>query len=219
MTKLRVFIAGAAGHGRVVQDVLQSEDRYEVVGFVAPDDQSIGDLPVLGNDPDIGVLIEKHKLSGFIVAVGDNRLRKRITEAILTDHPQLMLVTGIHRSAVLAKNVEIGAGSVVMAQAVVNPGAAIGRGCIVNTAASIDHDCQINDYVSISPQAAIGGHCTIGAGSFIGINATLIHGINIGNETVIGAGAVVVRSIGDNIVAFGTPAREISKRNNSDTYL
>ena len=44
-------------------------------------------------------------------------------------------------------------------------------------------------------------------GSWIGANAILLPGITIGENTVIGAGSVVTKSIPSNVVAAGNPAR------------
>lgn len=45
---------------------------------------------------------------------------------------------------------------------------------------------------------------------FIGINATLLPGIIIGPNSIIGAGAVVTKSIPPNSIAVGVPAKVIS---------
>lgn len=50
---------------------------------------------------------------------------------------------------------------------------------------------------------------TIGDNVWIGGGATLLPGVRIGNNTVIGAGAVVTRDIPDNVVAGGNPAKII----------
>ena len=60
-----------------------------------------------------------------------------------------------------------------MAGVIVNSDVKIGRGCIINTASSIDHDCVVGDFVHVS----VGAHV---AGTY-----------KIGNESWLGAGAVV----------------------------
>ena len=47
----------------------------------------------------------------------------------------------------------------------------------------------------------------------------VIQEITIGKHTIIGAGAVVFRSIPDQVVAYGTPARVIRPRNIGERYL
>ena len=53
----------------------------------------------------------------------------------------------------------------------------------------------------------------------MGIGAAVNQGISVGDHTVVGAGAVVVRHLGDRLVAVGVPAREIRLREPDERYL
>ena len=50
---------------------------------------------------------------------------------------------------------------------------------------------------------------TIGSNVWIGMNSTILPGVSIGDNTVIGAGSVVTRSIPSGVVAYGSPCRVI----------
>ena len=52
---------------------------------------------------------------------------------------------------------------------------------------------------------------TVGDNVWIGGNVTVCPGVTIGNNSVIGAGAVVTHDIPDNSLAFGVPARVARK--------
>lgn len=52
---------------------------------------------------------------------------------------------------------------------------------------------------------------TIGDNVWLGGNVTVLPGVSIGNNTVIGAGSVVVRDIPDGVVAVGNPCRVVKK--------
>ncbi len=66
---------------------------------------------------------------------------------------------------------------------------------------------------------------TVEAGASIGANATILPGIRIGRNAMVGAGAVVTRSVPPNAIAVGNPARIVGyadtrtsgKVNSSDT--
>lgn len=53
------------------------------------------------------------------------------------------------------------------------------------------------------------GRVTVGNNVFVGANTTILPGVQIGNNVIIGAGSVVTRSIPDNMVAAGNPAKVI----------
>lgn len=52
---------------------------------------------------------------------------------------------------------------------------------------------------------------TIGDNCWIGGNAVILPGVTLGNNVVVGAGAVVTKSFGDNVVIAGNPAKIIKQ--------
>ena len=127
----------------------------------------------------------------MIVATGSNDLReaKLAKLASLGLHPASLL----HPTAVISPSAVISEGCTVLAGAVININASVGIGCIVNTGAVIEHDCVIGDFVNICPRAAMAGHTEIGRKAYLGIGCTIIDDIRVGTETIVGAGAVVIR--------------------------
>jgi len=59
------------------------------------------------------------------------------------------------------------------------------------------------------PDLEITKPITIGNNVYVGNNVIFLPGVTVGNNVVIGAGAVVSRSIPDNSLAVGVPARVI----------
>ena len=58
---------------------------------------------------------------------------------------------------------------------------------------------------------AQGKEIKIGNDVWLGANVTVLSGVTIGNNVIIGAGAVVTKDIPDNSLAVGVPARIIRK--------
>ena len=56
----------------------------------------------------------------------------------------------------------------------------------------------------------------IGNNVWVGANATILPGVTIGDNTVIGAGAVVSRDLPPNVLAMGVPARVIRELGEHD---
>jgi sugar O-acyltransferase (sialic acid O-acetyltransferase NeuD family) len=202
------YLVGAGGHARVIADILV-ESGHPPTAFLddAPKHNRIGDIRVIQ-----GLELPEPNAS-VIVAVGDNFVRATLAARYST------FGVAIHPSAWVSRHAEIGPGSVVMAGAVINAGTRIGAHCIINTCASVDHDCLIDDFAHVAPGATLGGNVHVGSGTMIGLGANVIHGIAIGEHTVIGAGSTVVRDLPSSVVAFGSPARVIRAREIGDRYL
>lgn len=197
----RLAIIGASGHGKVIADIARRIGYSEIVFF--DDDESIhecGGYPVVGKSSEAGTID-----ADVTVGIGNADIRKRIQESV----PEQKLVTLIHPDAVVAEDVVVGEGTVVMAGAVINPGVRIGKGCIINTCSSVDHDCEVGDYVHISVGSHLCGTVSVGSGTWIGAGATVSNNISICSDCMIGAGAVIVKNIDLAGTYMGVPARRI----------
>ena len=73
----------------------------------------------------------------------------------------------------------------------------------------ITHDGGTLIYRQYVPDLEITKPIKIGDYVYIGNNVIILPGVTIGNNVVIGAGAVVSKSIPDNSLAVGVPARVI----------
>ena len=204
--KSNIVILGASGHGKVVADIARL-NGYEQIVFLDDDTskQNNGEYPVVGNISDflrsytVGN-IHKSEYDVF-VAIGNNSIRKQITEQL-----PVQPVTLIHPAAVIDRTAIIGCGSVVMAGAIVNADARIGNGCSINTGASVEHDCVLGDHVHISPGAHIAGTANIGEKTWFGVGSCCVNNVNIAADCVVGAGAVVIDDITESGIYVGCPA-------------
>ena len=205
-----VIIWGAGGHGRVVADIVERQQIYKMLGFVDDEEdlwgRRVDGYPVLGQVLDYRQV--GFSSSQLILAIGSNEVRHQLAESVET--AGLKFATAIHPSAQIGRDVVIGSGTVVMANAVINTGARIGDHVIINTGATVDHDCVIEDFVHVAPGAHLAGNVTVGSGAFVGIGCCAIPGVKIGRWSVIGAGSTVIRDISDYVTAVGTPAASIT---------
>lgn len=217
-----IVIVGSSGHAKVVIDVVEHEGKHRIAGLLdryrTPGEQTLG-YQVLGREEDLLELVVSHRLSGVIVAIGDNFIRSMVAARVGDVCPDLPFVSAIHPNASIAKEVSIGDGTVIMAGVVVNPCCSIGRFCILNTNSSLDHDSIMEDFSSLAPRATTGGNCRIGGHSAISIGAVLSYGVHIGEHSVIGAGSIVLKDLDSFRVAYGTPAAEVRRRSMGDRYL
>jgi sugar O-acyltransferase (sialic acid O-acetyltransferase NeuD family) len=220
--KKNIIIVGSSGHAKIVIDIIEKENKYKIIGLIdKPENynKKILNYNIIGTDNDIPHIIKKHKLFGGIIAVGDNWTRYKVWEKIKSIKPNFNFVNAIHPSAQIAKNVRIGNGTVIMAGAIVNSDSSIGKHCIINTNSSLDHDSVMCDFSSLAPNSATGGNVQIGKFSAICLGANIIHGITIKEQSVIGAGSVVLKDIPEFSVFYGIPAKFIRQRQVGEKYL
>lgn len=217
-----IIIIGSSGHAKVVIDVVERQSQYRIVGLIdafrAVGEETLG-YKVLGAESDLPALASQLAIKGVLVAIGDNHVRARVSAKVAALCPELPFVSAVHPQACIGRDVQIGAGSVVMAGAVVNPGCDIAEGCLINTRASLDHDSVMEAFSSLAPAAATGGNCHLGTGSAVGMGALILQRIRIGRHSVIGAGAVVTQPVAELCVSYGVPASIIRSRQAGDKYL
>ena len=197
-------IIGASGHGKVVADIAKKLGYEEIVFF---DDNP--EVDYCGTYPVVGVTqnIFECNCHAF-VAIGNPGVRSRLMEQL--EQNQKTVPVLVHPNAVVAEDVQLGVGTVVVAGAVVNPGAKIGKGCIINTCSSVDHDCIIGDYVHVSVGTHVAGTVRIGHHTWVGAGATVSNNVNICDNCMIGSGAVVCKDIVEEGTYIGVPARKIN---------
>lgn len=202
----RLIVIGAGGHGKVISEIAYM-NGYEEIFFM--DDTKVyeEDCNIIGTLNDVEHLNPEEY--DFIVAIGDNEIRKLIQKKLIANNFKLVVL--IHPSAVVSTTAGIGRGTVIMANSVVGIGSVIGEGCIINTGATVDHDCKIEDYAHISPGVHLAGGVEIGEKSWIGIGSSIINNLKITNNCILGAGSVIINDISDSGTYVGTPAKLIKK--------
>ena len=208
----RLFILGAGGHGAVVADIALRAG-LNPSGFV--DAFKAGgrllDLPIHAS-------LEGLDAEALVLALGDNYKRQQLLES-LRDQGSFLFPTLIHPSAVVAGSVTIGPGSMIMAGAIIGPNTRVGEFCIVNHRASLDHDSRLADFASLAPGAITGGGVKIGQRSAVSLAAAVKHGVKIGKDTVLGANSYLNKDLGDELIAYGSPAKQIRSRSPGEPYL
>jgi sugar O-acyltransferase (sialic acid O-acetyltransferase NeuD family) len=208
---LRLLILGAGGHAQVVADIAlalaHAGTAIQLVGFLDDDARCWGQFvlgaPVLGptrTAPDC-------PYDAMIAGIGNNALRRQLY--LYWRERNTRFATLVHPAAVVARNVEIGAGTVLCAGAIVNTSSRIGGNVILNTACSVDHHNGIADHAHVAPGARLGGDVQMAEGALIGIGAVILPQRHVGEWAKVGAGAVVTRHVTARQTVAGVPARPL----------
>ena len=211
----KIAILGASGHGKVVAEIAELNGFDEIVFFddawtVNDREAARADFPwqLVGNTESLLTCLRDFEACA--VGIGNNGARWEKLTALKRAGARLTPL--IHPAATVSKYADLGEGSVVMANAVINPFVKIGEACIVNTSSSIDHDCVLEHAVHVCPGANLAGGVEVGSESWVGIGSSVRQYLRIGSAVTVGAGAAVIKDVTDNQTVVGIPARSQSVR-------
>ena len=205
-----IVIVGAGGFGRevawLVEEINTVSPEWRLLGFL--DDMAKGSTvegyPILGPIEHVAELGQRVYLT---CAIGDSRLRKRLVDELA--EPGRRFATLVHPSVLKSAYVSIGEGSTICAGTILTTNISIGRHCLLNLDCKVGHDSTLGDYTSCMPAVNIAGDVIIEQGCYFGLNACVINQKRVGEWSVIGAGAAVVKDIPARSLAVGVPARPI----------
>lgn len=213
MEDLVVF--GAGGLGREVIWQIENTNKkcklYNILGFI--DDtpelggQEINHYPIIGGTEFL--LQYKSKLN-VVICLGNVHDREKVYRT-LEKNPNLKFPNIIADDVKYSDMVKYGKGCIVCNSSILTVNIKLGDFVVIGNACIVGHDAEIDDFVTLYPAVKVSGNVKIGRNTEIGVGTDIIQKKNIGKCTVVGAGAVVVDDIPDDVVAVGVPARVIKK--------
>ena len=201
MSKPGLILIGAGGHARSCIDVIEQQDKYQIVGLVGLAEQKhtqqLGYAVIASDDAldELGKLYQYALITIGQIETAEHRLRLYQQAA----QCGFQLPAIIAPTAHVSRHAVIGAGSIVMHGAIVNAGAKVGNNCIINTRALIEHDTKVEDHSHISTGAILNGNVSVGAGSFVGSGSVIKEGVSIGKGCLVGMGLTVRHKLADDI--------------------
>jgi len=217
-----IVLIGGGNQAHYTIDIIEKEGKYNIVGIIDSIHEVGSDrfgYKILGRQENISQLIEEHNIEGGVISIGDNWSRYYVYNQILELVPTFIFVNAIHPSVIIGNNVNLGVGIVAMAGCIFNPKSQIGNFTFFATRAQVEHDCQIGDFSSISAGSITGGYVKLGKFSAITLGVTVIDRLEIGENTVIGSGSLVTKSLPDNVLAYGFPAKVMRNRVKGEKFL
>jgi sugar O-acyltransferase (sialic acid O-acetyltransferase NeuD family) len=208
--KSLIIVCGGGFSREVIWLARECCDEWNVIGVLddtpALQGTKLSDVPVLGCIDEW----QRFNDASFVVALGSPRYRKSIVDRMELKG-KVSFVTLIHPSVKYSQYVSISEGCIITAGCVLTTQITLGRHCICNLSSTVGHDVTFGDFVTIAPQVAISGNVCLGSGAEIGTGAVLIEKLSVGSGGFVGAGAVVTKSVAENTLVVGAPAREIKK--------
>lgn len=212
----RVVLWGGTGQAKVVRPIVEHWGAKVVAvfddtpGLAAP----FADVPLYEGWKGFEAWLKQHGHSdvGFSVTIGNPHGDARLRIHDRLEQAGLACINVVHPTAWVADNAVVGAGVQIMAGSIVGVEARLGRQCIINTRASVDHENVLEDGVEIAPGATLCGCVRVKARAWVCAGATVLPRITIGEDAVVGAGAVVCSDVPAGTTVVGVPARNMNRR-------
>jgi len=209
----QIAIFGSGGFGRevamLIEQINMQKEQWEFIGFY---DDGIEKGEIINDYPVLGGIEELNKVSkslGLVIAIGNPIIKKKVHNTI--NNNQIFYPTLIHPNVLMGryKFLTIGEGCIIAAGNILTVNIEVGNHVILNLSCTIGHDTIIRDYASFMPSVNISGEVIIHECVYVGTGAKIINQLEIGKETIVGAGAVVSKSLPEKCTAVGIPAKPI----------
>ncbi len=208
----RVILFGNSTTASVAYAYLKHDSPYEVVAFTV-DRSDIRDtclfgLPVVPFE-DLEHAYPPAEFSMHIAISYTKWNELRAEKYGLAKAKGYRLITYVSSKATTWPGFRIGDNGFVHENAVIQPYATVGDNVTIGCGSQVGHHTTIGDHCFLSAQAAVAGTVVVEPYCFLGMNATVRDKITIARGSVIGAGAVILRSTRAGGVYMGGSAKRM----------
>lgn len=208
---MKCIIVGAGTYGQVYSEYIEETGKYEILGFLDDDMNKTGfsfkNIYVLGTLDYLKTFVNPKEISVF-VPIGNNQIRSKILNHVRT--LGFLTPSFVHYTCRIHSSVSIGKSVYILPSSNIMPLSIIEDNVMISMGVNIAHHSIIREGAFISQGVNVGASIEICKMSFLGIASTIMTGVDtVGENSVIGAGAVVIKDIPKNAVVAGVPAKII----------
>ena len=212
----KLVLIGGGGHCKSVLDAAVRLHEYSKIVITDPDIEKgtiICDHKVVGDDDMLESLYDQGFKYAFITVGSIKNANVRIRLMKIAKKIGYIFPVIIDPSAVISTYVDIGEGTFVGKNAVLNAGSRIGSHCIINTGSIIEHDCVVNDFTHISVGAILCGGVSVGKKCFVGAGSVIIQSNSIDDNVIIGADSLVLNRVSEGNTVYGIVNKKNGAKN------
>ncbi len=214
-----LYIYGAGGFAREVawlaEQCRESDRELRILGFVDDDASLHGSFINSFRVFSFDEALKESPVAGFSVAIGSPALRQKLSDRV--ENAGRPLASLIHPRTERSQWLEYGAGTVICAGNILTTNIRLKKNVQINLDCTIGHDVIMDDFVTLAPGVHVSGCVQLRNRVYIGTGAVIVNGdpstpLTIGEDAVIGAGAVVSKSLEGGQTYVGVPARPLVSR-------
>ncbi|QLG46684.1 NeuD/PglB/VioB family sugar acetyltransferase [Costertonia aggregata] len=205
------IIIGAGTQGQIYASYL-IEAGVPIIGFIDDDTKlsgkNVNGIPVLGDYGDLFSKKLKSNIRDVYCPIGNNKIRASYLSALKNEGYNTP--SFIHPTTSIGPDVELGEAIYMLVGNIVMPHTKIGNYLMVNMASTIAHHVTVENGVFMSSGVNIGAMINVKENAYIGMGVTAMTGIKtIGENSLLGAGTVVIKDVPDFATVVGNPGRVI----------
>ncbi len=210
-----IYLLGV-GHATPIFIELAEDCGYTVKGLYHYNDERTGEIdhgyPILGSFEDMFKDGVKGKC--YCLTMGNMSIKEQVSKRILCKGGNVP--TLIHHTVAISRFAKISDCGVLIGRGCeIQPDVVIDEGCVLRTCCIVGHNTELHPYTFCGPASLIGAFSAVGPKAFIGQRSLIISGkVNhVGECAVVGAGAVVTKTVEPYMIVVGNPAVSLRKVN------
>lgn len=215
---MQIAIYGAGGFAREVAWLAEASchqgQPLQTVCFIDDNEANHGlvlnGVPVMG----LGEACVRFPTARVAGGIGSPQIREKVMEqaAAAGFEPATLIHPRVDRS----RWIEIGPGAIICAGNILTVNITLGAHVQINLDCTIGHDVVMGDYSTLAPGVHVSGWVHLGKRVYVGTGAVILQGahdapLTIGDDAVIGAGAVVTKPVPPGVTVVGVPARPLQR--------
>ena len=217
----RVVIFGAGDIARLAQVYFTRDSPHEVVAFTVDREfrtmDQLSGLPVVDFD-EACARYPPSEYAMFIALAYGRMNRDRAAKYQRARELGYTLVSYVSSRCSFLTDEPVGDNCFILEDNTIQPFVKIGSNITMWSGNHIGHDSVIEDHCFITSHVVVSGHVRVGAYSFIGVNATLRNSIALAPQTLVGAGAVIMKDTVPKGV-YLPPRAELFSKSSDDVQL
>ncbi len=207
-----LILYGSGGMAReiveLVSDINEVRPTWRILGYI--DDVKGGSSELVNGYPLLGTWEALKDVSGrphVVIAVSNPSDKEAIYSRIR--HFDIRFPTLIHPSARVARNAQIGEGSIIGIDCIVSTDVWIGNHVFLNMRTIVGHDSVIMDYSSCLVGCIIAGGVVVKDSALLGSGCIIMEKTTIGSKSKVSMGSVVSFDVEDHHVVMSRPSKSM----------
>lgn len=206
--KDKAIIVGAGTYGQVYAEYLK--EKYEILGFIDDDtnlhNTEINGIKVLGNFNYL--IVNLHKETNVFIPIGNNKVRVDLLNKVIASG--FKTPNFIHTDTQIHPTVKLGRCIYILPGTHIMPFTEIKDFVLISMGVNIAHHTIIEQGCFFSQGVNVGASIHLKENAYCGIGSTIMTGVKeVGENSLIGAGAVIIKDVPDGATVVGNPGKII----------